>query len=189
MNPAALAAAVRGDFNNAMIAATPGGIEAQEAAGQAALVASNAQLPKEIHGATRKQLEALGFKFGKDVDELFVAVTLPAGWHLRATSHSMHSDLLDDKGRKRAGIFYKAAFYDRRADMSMLSRYSTSAWHPGATKDEHRTVALDGETAIHDFGSTPDHGGYEARDALRTEAQAWLDKEYPQHADPLAYWD
>lgn len=115
-NPAALAALAKGDLDNFAVAATPGGIEAQEAAGQAMLCAS-AQLPKELHGCTRESLEALGFKFGNDVDELFVTCTLPPGWKKQATDHSMHSDLLDDQGRKRAGIFYKAAFYDRRADL------------------------------------------------------------------------
>ena len=49
MNPAALAAASRGDLANALIASTPGGIERQEAAGQRTLVES-AMLPKEISG-------------------------------------------------------------------------------------------------------------------------------------------
>ena len=71
MNSATLAAASRGDLANLLVASTPGGIERQEAAGQRMLVAS-AMLPKEIHGATREQLTALGFKFGADVDELFV---------------------------------------------------------------------------------------------------------------------
>jgi hypothetical protein len=115
-NPAALLAALSGDVSNAEVASTPGGIEAQEAAGQAMLCAS-AQLPKKMLGCTRESLEALGFKFGADVDELFVTCTLPAGWKKKATDHSMHSDLVDEQGRTRAGIFYKAAFYDRRADM------------------------------------------------------------------------
>ena len=104
MNPAALQAAMRGDLANALLASTPGGIEKQEAEGQRALVASTT-LPKTIHGASRAQLTEIGFKFGEDADDLFVNCELPTGWTKRATNHSMHSDLLDDKGRKRAGIF------------------------------------------------------------------------------------
>lgn len=99
----------------------PGGIERQEAVGQHELVNSDA-LPAEIHG-DRSVLEAAGVVFGELVkdDPLFVNVTLPEGWKKVATDHSMHSDLLDADGKRRAGIFYKAAHYDRRADMMIVS--------------------------------------------------------------------
>jgi hypothetical protein len=42
-------------------------------------------------------------------------VSLPPGWKVVPTDHSMWSDLVDAKGEKRASIFYKAAFYDRDA--------------------------------------------------------------------------
>src|SRR5262249_23103348 len=124
LSPASLVAAARGDISNAIVAATPGGIEAQEAAGQAMLCLSST-LPKEC---PRAELEAYGVTFGDAQDDLFVKVTLPAGWKKQATDHSMHSDLLDDKGRKRASIFYKAAFYDRRADMHLVRRFSVSGY-------------------------------------------------------------
>lgn len=97
-------------------------IEEQEAAGQRQLVASE-QLPTEMHGGTQADFEALGFVFG-DVtpgDPLFRAATLPAGWRKRAMDHAMGSEILDELGRQRVSIFYKAAFYDRRADMSLVS--------------------------------------------------------------------
>lgn len=46
ITPAAIVAALAGDTSNALAAMTPGGIEAQEAAGQRALVASTT-LPKD----------------------------------------------------------------------------------------------------------------------------------------------
>lgn len=101
-----------------------GTIEAQEAAGQRELLAAAAgdwaKLPTEIHGATSDDLKALGFEFGATVpgDELFTHVRLPDGWYVDGTSHSMHSTLRDAEGFKRAGIFYKAAYYDRRADLN-----------------------------------------------------------------------
>lgn len=118
MNFAALTAALQGDFGNALIASTSGGIEQQEADGQR-MVTEGTRLPKEITNATREQMMELGFKFGADVDELFVSCELPAGWHVRGTDHSMWSEILDDQGCVRGDIFYKAAFYDRRADMTM----------------------------------------------------------------------
>lgn len=187
MNPAALEAASRGDLTNALIASTPGGIERQEAAGQRALVQS-AMLPKKITGATREQLTALGFKFGADVDELFVQCELPAGWTKRGTDHSMHSDLLDEQGRKRAGIFYKAAFYDRRADMSMNRRFRVESWRDGSSDGTRRVDVCDhDDSVIRAFGETAmeDWGG---RRAVESEAKAWLTEQHPEWESPLACW-
>jgi len=61
----------------------------------------------------------MGIVFGEKVDDLFTSVTLPEGWHKEATEHAMWSKLIDDQGRERASIFYKAAFYDRSAFMSI----------------------------------------------------------------------
>jgi hypothetical protein len=186
MNPAALAAAMSGDLSNAMIASTPGGIERQEAAGQRTLVAS-AMLPKEIRGATREQLTALGFKFGADVDDLFVECELPPGWTKRGTDHSMHSDLLDEQGRKRAGIFYKAAFYDRKADMSMLRRYGIQSWRTGSSEDLRRVDVIDGENVIKEFGEVK-FDDWDGQGALVAAATVWLTEQHPDWNNPLACW-
>lgn len=186
-NPAALAAFMRGDTENARVASTPGGIEAQEAAGQAVLIASSA-LPREIYEGTREQLEAIGFRFGADVDELFVAADLPAGWSKRATSHSMNSELLDDKGRVRATIFYKAAFYDRRADMRMRPRYSRTTYADGATEHEHRTLITDCDKELHCIG-THRRDDYPSSVEQGKAADAWLDANFPSWRDPFAYWN
>lgn len=176
-----------GDVENFLVAARPGGIKAQEAQGQAALLASE-DLPKEIRGATREQLKAMGFCFGEDVDNLFVHCTLPKGWGLRGTDHSMHSDLVDDKGRKRAGIFYKAAFYDRSADMSMSCRYHLLRYEKGLSEKHHRVLVKDGETVIFDAGEYEDRD-YGHQDLLAFEAEKWLKAHYPNWENPLAYWD
>lgn len=114
ISSAAMVATLAGDFENAMIAATPEGIEAQEAQGQKDFVANNT-LPIQCNFCTRKQLEEMGIVFGEPVDDLFVEVQLPEGWKKVPTGHSMWSDLVDAEGNKRASIFYKAAFYDRDA--------------------------------------------------------------------------
>ena len=186
MNLAALAAASRGDIANALVASTPGGIERQEAAGQRTLVES-AMLPKEISGATREQLTALGFKFGADVDELFVTCELPPGWTKRGTDHSMHSDLFDEQGRKRAGIFYKAAFYDRRADMSMLRRFSVNPYRDGSQADYMRCIVTDGDEAVFDAGEWK-CGDYDHCDRLRAACNDWLTEKHPEWQNPLACW-
>lgn len=186
MNSATLAAASRGDLANLLVASTPGGIERQEAAGQRMLVAS-AMLPKEIHGATREQLTALGFKFGADVDELFVTCELPPGWTKHGTDHSMHSDLLDEQGRKRAGIFYKAAFYDRRADMNMNQRFSINQYRDGSQDDYMCCVVTDGDEVVFDAGEWK-RGDYDHSDRLRASCKDWLDERHPEWKNPLACW-
>lgn len=97
-----------------------GYVEAQEARGQRELVEST-DLPTDT-GGTDEQFLALGFTFGKPArrDPLFRPATLPHGWRREASDHAMWSHVLDEKGRKRVGIFYKAAFYDRRADMHIV---------------------------------------------------------------------
>lgn len=191
MNPAALSALAEGDMDNFLAAATPGGIERQETQGQQALIASTT-LPKEIEGATRKQLTAIGFVFGDDADDLFVNVTLPTGWSKKATDHSMHSDLLDDQGRRRAGIFYKAAFYDRKADMHFVRRLVVNRHADGYEDTTRGRVAVcKGEEIVKDFGyyDRTAEGYTKVMSKLCDEATAWLDKKYPDHLDPLAYWD
>jgi hypothetical protein len=99
-----------------------GYIEGMEAAGQRQFVASTV-MPTECD---EKELDALGFKLGDPVggDGLFRHATLPQGWSKQGSDHSMWSDIVDEHGRRRVAIFYKAAFYDRRAFASVDTLYS-----------------------------------------------------------------
>jgi hypothetical protein len=101
-------------------------------------------LPTNFQG--REALEAAGVKFGAAVkgDPMFTYVELPAGWKKRSTGHAMWSDLVDDKGRKRASIFYKAAFYDRSAHGSALPRY-----HNDSSKRFTQATILTAKTYHH----------------------------------------
>ncbi|AHH20774.1 hypothetical protein NONO_c59980 [Nocardia nova SH22a] len=87
-----------------------------EAAGQRQLV-HGSEIPKS---GPWDQLEALGFVRGADVDDLFVTAELPAGWSKQAY-HSMGSIIVDDRGIERVSIFYKAAFYDRKASFHIVA--------------------------------------------------------------------
>lgn len=187
MNIASLSAILNGDISNAIVASTPGGIEAQEAAGQSALVAS-AQLPKDIGGATREQLASLGFRFGADVDELFVRCDLPPGWKKVATDHSMWSELRDAKGQTRASIFYKAAFYDRRARMCFVRRYVIDSYRDGSTIEMRRVDVMGGGIVIKEFGEF-DLMDRPAIDLAEARAKAWLHASFPGWENPMAHWD
>lgn len=187
-NPAALMAAASGDFENAIVASTPGGIEAQEKAGQTTLVACNAQLPKRINGATREQMVGLGFVFGEDVDELFVACKFPEGWRLRATDHAMHSDLLDANGSIRGLLFYKAAFYDRKADLTMVSRFHIGSDYAENDGDPRKTYVCDRQTGAREEVGECGQRDWSAMDALEAKARQKLDAERPGWRDAMAYW-
>lgn len=186
-------AACRADNIRDLIAATsPGGIERQEAAGQASFV-QDTTLPKDCD---RDMLALAGVKFGPDANDLFVTVQLPDGWKKQATEHSMWSYLLDEKGRKRGSIFYKAAFYDRRAHMQMIRRYNIDG-HVSCDADGNdveygknthmKTVVVDGDTALRAI-AVRKADDYAAGDMHEKQAEQWLDQNHPDWRNPLAYW-
>lgn len=97
--------------------ANPDAIEMQEKRGQSDLVNSDS-LPTEIYG--KEKLETLGIKFGEPYldDPLFCDAVLPKGFKKVPHNHNMWSDLVDANGKVVAIIFYKAAFYDRKASIA-----------------------------------------------------------------------
>lgn len=199
-NPAALNALADGDLANFLVASTPGGIEAQEAAGQRALVSQFTQLPKDMGPDGLKIAEAMGFTIGEDADDLFVNVVAPEGWRMDATGHSMHSEIFDAAGNKRGSVFYKAAFYDRRADGNWSTRYAAEKIYPIAGNyDTSRIVALDRETGEEMYGSedrTRPEGPYgEAHRELHAYETAafevcrkFIEDIFPGWESPAAYW-
>jgi len=96
------------------------GIERQEAQGQRELNATST-IPVRYNGLNSAEGNALlcraGFEIGKEVDgdELFRYCRLPEGWKKVPTEHHLWTSIVDEKGRERGSIFYKAAFYDRDA--------------------------------------------------------------------------
>lgn len=109
---------------SAMVFGSNGFIESQESEGQKDLCSSTA-LP--IDGAEEwETLQSWGVAKGEKLDNLFCNATLPAGWSLKPSNHSMWSYLHDDRGLKRASVFYKAAFYDRDAFIKIDSRFHVS---------------------------------------------------------------
>jgi len=185
-----------------------------EAQGQRDLVNSS-QLPKKLQDPI-EMFEKIGIVFvtrpeaASDRD-LFVDVVLPTGWKLKATGHSMWSELLDDKGRVRASMFYKAAHYDRDAFIRLNGRFS---WERYAPRPEHLTPARED---LHDrtvyravFDRVLDAIVFKAEEVLPilpserkediyplrriaeakldADAESWLAARYPNWKDPTAHW-
>lgn len=127
----------------------PDAIERQEARGQRDLVES-AQLPVEGTAGSEDKWAAVGVELGPvEPGELFRDAKLPAGWKVKPTSHAMWSDLLDDQGRKRAGVFYKAAFYDRKASVTLSRRFTIGRdWERDSSDGRHVFVVKDCEATV-----------------------------------------
>ena len=144
--------------------------------------------------------------FGEKVNELFIEAQLPEGWEKIATDYSMWSKLVDEQGRERASIFYKAAFYDQRAHMNITKRYSycvqpVSGWDdPDYREKEWQCVVTDGGEVIWKSEMLEPEPEYDKddrgtwlkwsddKDALGKKGAAWLDENFPQWNDPVAYW-
>jgi len=119
--PVSLIGALSGDIRTA-IDSTPEGIEASEKRGQQSFVKQEI-LPRHttMERDSREIIESLGIEITGNADDLFYTVKLPDGWQKVAEDHAMWSKLVDEQGRERASMFYKAAFYDRNAHISLTA--------------------------------------------------------------------
>lgn len=222
ITPSAISALAQGDIDNFLTAAVPGGIEAQEATGQRQLV-QGTKLPVQTcvvypprEGFWSREwirsweiLESWGVKFwlyDSERDPLFVDAKLPPGWKKISTDHSMWSYLLDDLDRQRASIFFKAAFYDRRASMRLHSRIQYEYDY-----DLERRGVFIGRVIADKAGylETPGYRFYTtlfetehlnivgpsrqeantAHDSVYEQAREWADAHYPRWREADAYWD
>lgn len=148
----------------------------QEAHGQRALAnAVKTELPTDISSEDRVLLVKMGVVFGESVpkDPIFQVATLPDGWSIKPANHSMWSNLVDARGAKRAGIFYKAAFYDRSAHLRVESRYVIDVDYPRDSNEEPKNAKItDAETGEVIFTT----------DAYRRGiCHEWLDQNRPDH--------
>lgn len=197
--------------------ALPGMIEASEHRGQRELVKSEVLPTRGLYQAPAKSdgefsalpgclggkrlVEIFGIKIVGPVegDDLFTHVELPAGWTKKSTDHYMYSDLVDERGRKRATIMYKAAFYDRDASVSFVRRYEATFAPPGddwsAPEKRYHAVVKDGgkeiwrseETFCEEASAKNDWKS--GLDMAQRRACGWLKANKPDWESFTAYWD
>lgn len=172
--------------DNLLTALTPGGIEAQEKAGQLAEL-ENQTLPIEL-SPPRSTWESIGFVFHEPVDDLFISVTFPAGWTKRATDHPMWTDIVDPNNRIRGAIFYKAAFYDRSAAAHLDPRFSLSKSAKHSTT-QRKTVVIDALNKTEKLFGIREDSEYALGDQHEAEAREWLNQHYPDWRNPVSYWN
>ena len=185
-----------------LMGGNPNAIEAQEARGQRELVeksfdSETQQLPRKSNSYSNVSAIETYKELGIEVletskgDDLFIDVVLPKGWRIESTDHSMWNRLVDDKGRERASIFYKAAFYDRDAFVNFQKRYYSGSeylekkdgdkFHPKyyCVKDTATGKELFTTKATNEYHD----------EKLSKLADKWLKKHFPDHEKITAYWD
>lgn len=156
----------------------------------------------------KEYLESLGVIFVALTDDLmFWYVWLPDGWEVAPSFNPMLSVLLDDQGRERARIFYKASWYDRHAWLALISRYNLRETY-GEEIIRKNTSAYTMERMIADGGCVLLASGtdictlraevpegmdrkerHQIHKRLLQEAYELLEVCYPKYRDPFAYWD
>lgn len=96
-------------------------------------VRNSSKLPIKCNFTSSKDyykiLKRMGIKIINRDDDLFYNTEIPDGWH-KESAGGYWSYLIDDKGRKRASMFYKGAFYDRDAFISFNRKYGISSEIP-----------------------------------------------------------
>lgn len=177
-------------------------IENQEVRGQKAVVTSTT-LP--IDGSMTEAAKASPIQWGDRKDALFREAILPPGWKKLPTDHAMWSKLVDEKGRGRAMIFYKSAFYDTSAHIEFNRRFRIAYAHVERDANNNWLYEI---YNIEDLGLGPNlvvihavrfdyperssvdgETWCELLEAGRKAAATWLLEHYPNCDDPNAYWD
>ena len=132
---------------------------------------------------------------------MFWSVKLPEGWEIRATDHTMWNELIDNKGRKRASFFYKAAFYDRDAFINFNTRFHVSVDHvadPESDYDvwkvsDYQGTVKDGDVVICSTRCVPATGSYDGDDKVKKplweELETFMKEHWPDYENTDAYWD
>ena len=162
-------------------------IEAMEAEGTRQLAQAEV-IPRDLgYQGSEQVLTALGFVLGDGVpdDPVFRFAKLPPGWRWKRTDHSMWLELVDAKGSRRGMCFYKAAFYDRSAHLSLSSRFELRQEY-GEDLTPIVVGILDNETGelLHSQPApTDDQANYELRKKLQEKFQGLAECD-----SPTAWW-
>ena len=125
----------------------------------------------------QKAFESFGFRFLNQEGKNYIL--LPEGWQM--TDGITRKEILDSQGRTRACIFVSSS-----PSLIMYCRYIL------VTLDDY----VDGDIIVKDIGYDTIYHRFSYHrwkendyESAQKEATAYLDTNYPQWKDPLAYWD
>lgn len=150
---------------------------------------------------TREQYEKMGIEIIDEYDDLFWNVKLPEGWKIKATDHTMWNELRDNKDRKRAIFFYKAAFYDRDAFIRFETRFNLSVDKVAPSDAEYEVweksdfigTIKDGDVIISQTRTVPPSGDYFKDNIIKKELweelETFMKDHYSDYKNIHAYWD
>lgn len=136
--------------------------------------------------------QALGIRCLEKVDDLFCKASLPDGWKVNPTGHSMHNVIVDERGRERGSYFYKGAFYGRRARIHAPKCRFVATRDYDVPTGSVEIVLMDGGLTVHRFGRVDikaDEHSWDVADREMVKARAWLSARLPDCDNVLAYWD
>lgn len=169
-------------------------VEGIERAAVSEVESETTELPTDISKEGVAILKGWGVKFigPKPDDDVFQLVNLPKGWTFkRHGDNGYHFALRDQNGRTRGSMFYKAAFYDRSANMYVCRRLQACSEYGedgtdqegkkfGAIKDSNGKILWRGTVVARDLLE---------KDPAREEAEKVLKEAYPNSDDFNALWD
>ena len=150
---------------------------------------------------TKEQYKKMGIEIIDNYDDLFWNVKLPEGWEIKATDHTMWNELIDNKGRKRASFFYKAAFYDRDAFINFETRFHLNVTHTADPsedfdiwkKSDLQGTIKDGDIIISQTRCVPAVEDYHKEDKIKdelwAELEAFMNDHWPDYKNIHAYWN
>lgn len=146
---------------------------------------------------TKEQYEKMGIKIINENDNLFFNVTLPDGWKVKPTDHSMWNEVIDNNDRRRISFFYKGAFYDRKAFSNFEKRYTYSEmpfdyYKTDATYEERKSkewygIVYDCGKEIFRTKSIVNKDYFDK--SLNRQCIEYLKENYPNWQDINAYWN
>ena len=150
---------------------------------------------------SQEVLVAAGVVIGKTSpeDDALVYVTLPAGWRKISTNFSSWQNLVDEKGRTRATIFYYS-FLDAEsqpqrqtvASLNVVTRFRID--HEETHDGTIRAIVQDSKKSVFvsekPVADSTNINLFTAQSiAAMDEARNWLNQHYPEWQDPKKYWD
>ena len=141
----------------------------------------------------------MGIVINEEIDYYLYSVTLPEGWEVKSTDHTMWNKLVDNKGRKRAS-FFEGPFYDRDSFVNFEARFRISTNREtiehddgSKTKGDWFVAIYDGEAVLYPDEviriSHNDKNFHDKEKDAREQLNHVLKEKYPNYEDFTAYWD
>lgn len=153
-------------------------------------LANGTLIPVLRHGVSDASLQSLGFGLSDErVDGVLQKVRLPNGWRVHLNpEHELWSALLDGNGRKRARIFYKAVPWRPEAEMWFTTRYTVESGRVSDDPARPKVVRVLDSGSMTIWESEPNDRPHADMNDELLSAAAWLNDQYPDWQNPLAYW-